>query len=93
MHKTVHLNELAAVEILFPDDFRQLAAFMLRGFDATANATVGKAWPTVYGVAGAYARLFIDVDFEKILAKVRKTGIDLSACVEWETAAGDRSSR
>jgi hypothetical protein len=84
MDRLVRLHELASVSILFDGDFRLLAAFLLRGFDSLNEGTNGRSRPTMNGVAGAYARLFLQVRSEAITAKLREMGFDLGAIVEWD---------
>ena len=81
---TIYLKELLPVSVLFEGDFHELASFILRGFAAQAKDTITRARPTIHGVARAYARLFIDIDPDKIEAKLRKLGYDLGATVEWD---------
>ena len=84
MPRIVSLSDLLPVKILFDADFHALATFMLRGFDSLTEGRGATSRPTVYGVASAYARLFVDVEFRRIEAKLRKMGFDLGATVEWD---------
>jgi len=89
MSKTVYLSELAPVCILFPGDFRELASFLLRGFDSLTQGTNAKSRPTMHGVSSAYVRLFIDLDLQKIEGRLRQMGFDLGASVEWDERAAE----
>jgi hypothetical protein len=91
MRKIIHLKDLLPVKVLFESDFHELATFILRGFDAQKKLTGIRSRPTVHGVASTYARLFIEMDSQKIDAQLRRMGYDLGATVEWDDGPTESS--
>jgi hypothetical protein len=66
MQPVIDVESLRPAKVLYEGDLYDRAVLLLKLYDAKEEQSGHRGWPTVHGVASAYARLMIDVNTEHV---------------------------
>ena len=94
----IYLSQLEKIEILWPDDIRTLAEFMLRACDAKdqeinaqTQGSTQRSRPTLHGLAGSFAKL-THISRERVEHIFNGYGLELGATIEFDPSEFGSSS-